>query len=346
MYARLQAELARTGGLVTRAAALDAGLTPSRLNQVIKGGDLVVLRRGVYADAELWNSLDEYQGKPLLRARAAMANLQRGWVASHDSAALELRMPLIRPQESLTHITRPGYITAWTRYGVKHHYARFLPGQTVVIEGRKVLGTARTAVDIAREHGEAAGVVACDWALRNGVSRAELIEAYLPMAHWKGVPDARSAVDLADPRAENLAESLGRMLVRELDIGEPDPQFPVEIETGIAWCDIRVGNHVFEVDGHLKYVSKAEGGLLVGSVQQVIWEEKKRERLIRAEGLGLSRILYEDYWGDKRAAAKRRLRAEYDVTEQRFGPDLQRRLASAAEEIRRRRGRRDRARSA
>jgi hypothetical protein len=346
MHARLHAELARTGGLVTRAAALDAGLTPSRLTQLIKGGDLVVLRRGVYADAELWDSLDVYLGKPRLRARAAMANLQRAWVASHDSAALELAMPLIRPQESLTHITRPGYSTAWTRYGVKHHYARFLPGQTLVVDGRKVLGPARTAVDLAREHGEMAGVAACDWALRNGTSRAELIEAYLPMEHWTGVPDARSAVDLADPRAENLAESLGRMLVRELDIGTPDPQFPVEIETGVAWCDVRVGNHMFEMDGFLKYVPKDQGGLLVGSVQQVIWEEKKRERLIRAEGLGLSRILYEDYWGDRREAAKRRLRAEYDVTEQRFGPVLHARLARSAEEIRRRRGWRDRALSA
>jgi hypothetical protein len=346
MYTRLQAELARSGGFVTRAAALDAGLTPSRLSQLIRKGELVVVRRGVYADAELWNGLDEYRGKPRLRARTAMTNLQRAWVASHDSASLELEMPLIRPQQSLTHITRPGYSTAWTRYGVKHHYARFLPGQTLVVEGRRVLGPARTAVDMAREHGEMAGVVACDWALRNGVSRAELIEAYLPMEHWKGVPDARSAVDLADPRAENLAESLGRMIVRELDIGEPDPQFPIEIETGVVWCDIRVGNHMFEIDGHLKYVPKEEGGFLVGSVQQMIWDEKKRERLIRAEGLGLSRILYEDYWGERRAAAKRRLRAEYDVTEQRFGPDLPPRLARAAEEIRRRRGRRDRARSA
>jgi hypothetical protein len=166
------------------------------------------------------------------------------------------------------------------------------------------------------------------------------------MAHWTGVPDARSAVDLADPRAENLAESLGRMLIRELDIGEPDPQFPIEIETGVVWCDIRVGNHIFEVDGYLKYVPKEEGGFLVGSIRELVWEEKKRERLIRAEGLGLSRILFEDYWGERRGAARRRLRAEYLVTEQRFGPDLHPRLARAAVEIRQRRGWRDRARSA
>ena len=43
--------------------------------------------RGVYAEAQLWDSLDEYAGRPLLRARAALRKMRRGWVLSHDSAA-------------------------------------------------------------------------------------------------------------------------------------------------------------------------------------------------------------------------------------------------------------------
>ena len=340
---RLRATLARNDGLVTRADALDAGLPPSRIAELLRAGKLVIVRRGVYADAEIWAGLDEYRGRPLMRARAATLTMQRAWVASHDSAALELAMPLIRPQDSLVHVTRPGYTTAWTRYGVKHHYARFLPGQAVVVGGRKVLCPARTAVDIAREHGEAAGVIACDWALRNGVTRAELIEAYLPMAHWTGVPDARAAVDFADGRAETLAESLGRLLVKELDLGDPDPQFPIRIQTGITWCDIRVGNHMFEIDGRIKYQPVGQGGVALRPAEEVVWEEKKRERLICAEGVGVSRIIYEDFWGTRRESAKRRLVSEYQVSERRFGAELDPRLARDAEQIRGEFGWRDRA---
>ncbi len=346
MMARLRAALARNDGLVTRPEVLDAGITPSRLAELIRKQELVIVRRGVYAETELWEALDEYRGRPLMRARAATMTMQRAWVMSHDSAALELGMPLLRPQVSLAHVTRPGYSTAWTRYGVKHHYARFLPGQTTMVGGRNVLGPARTAVDLAREHGESAGVAACDWALRNGVSRAELIEAYLPMAHWTGVPDARAAVDFADPRAENLAESLGRLLIRELDIGDPDPQFPIRIQTGIVWCDIRVGNHMFEIDGWIKYQSADRGGVAVQRAEDIVWEEKKRERLICAEGVGMSRIIYEDFWGARRDQATRRLLAEYAVSASRFGPELNPRLAEEAKLIRRQHGWRDRARSA
>jgi hypothetical protein len=225
---------------------------------------------------------------------------------------------------------------------VKHHYARFRPSQLVEIDNFRVLNMARTAVDIGREHGESAGVVACDSAMRHGTPRSALIEAYLPMQHWPGVTNARSAVDLADPRAENAAESLARLLVIELGIGKPDPQFPVAIESGTAWCDIRVGNHKFELDGRIKYRSIENGGVATGPVDDVVWEEKKRERMVCAEGLGMSRIFWEDFWGAKRDLAKLRLRAEYAVTEARYGSELSEHLARSAAEIRARLGWRDR----
>lgn len=347
VYTRLAEAMARAGGLLTRGAVLDCGLTPSQITKLINDDVLVVVRRGVYADAEVFASLDEFRGRPRFRARAAVLNLRRGWVMSHDSSALEHGLPLLSPKQSLVHITRPGFSSAWTRYGVKHHYARFRPSQLMEVDGVRVLDVPRTAIDLAREHGEVQGVVACDWALREGATKDQLMQAYLPMDHWPGVPQARSAVDLADPRAENAAETLGRLLVKELGIGEPDPQFPVRIEDGsIAWCDLRVGNHVFEVDGYIKYLPKESGGVADAPASRVVWDEKKRERLVCSEGLGMSRIFYEDFWGDRRAAAKRRLRAEYDVTERRFGPELAPHLASSGAEIRQRHGWRDRARGA
>ena len=47
---------------------------------------------------------------------------------------------------------------------------------------------------------------------------------------------------------------------------------------------------------------------------EVVWEEKKRERLICAEGLGVSRIIWEDLWGAARERAKDSTAAEYRLS--------------------------------
>lgn len=344
MFAPLAQKLATQGGLVLRSQVLDTGLAPSRITALVKGGELVIVRRGVYADGELWSSLDEFVGRPLLRVRAALLLLDRAWVLSHDSAALVLGMPLIDPGSSLVHVTRPGFTSAWTRAGVSHHYARFRAGQVMTThEGTRHLDTARTAVDIARQHGELPGLVACDWAIRQGVARTALLEACLSMTYWPGIVATRSVISRADGRAESLAETLGRDLVEELGVGPVDVQFPLRLENRVRWCDLRVGNHVFEVQGKVKYRTVAEGGVARRPVAEVVWEEKKRSRLIRAQDLGLSEILYEDFWGERRVAALARLRAEYRATERRFGPELHPRLAAEAARIRQTQGWRDRA---
>jgi hypothetical protein len=344
MYARVKALLAKQAGLITHAQALECGLRPSQVMSLRKRGDIVWMVRGVYADGELWRSLDELYGRPLLRARAVAMSKHRTWLMSHDSSAFVLEMPLIDPGRSDVHLTRPGYGTAWTRYGVAHHYAPFSPDQVLTSEhGDRHLDIPRTVADLAREHGELAGLVAADWAMRQGVSRARLMEAYLPMAHWPGVTSARSVAERADPRAESPAETLGRDLVEELAIGDVDLQFPVRPEGRLFWCDIRVGNHVFEVTGKIKLVPVEEGGVATRSPSEVAWEDKKRARLIRGEDLGLSEIFWEDFWGARRQAAIQRLRADYETTLRRFGPDLHPRLERQAAELRERHGRRDRA---
>ena len=57
---------------------------------------------------------------------------------------------------------------------------------------------------------------------------------------------------------------------------------------------MRIGCHVFEFDGRVKYRRPEQGGVADRPADEVVWDEKKRERLICAEGLGLSRIIWED----------------------------------------------------
>lgn len=295
----------------------------------------MVVRRGVYSDAELWDALESEAERHRLRSRAATIYMRRDFLLSHDSSAYEHRLEILEPPFPLVHVTRYGVTAAWTRHGIKRHLAPFGQDQRSRIGDLQVLDIARTAVDIAREHGEPYGEIACDAALRRGVPRRELEAAVAAMTYWPHVTRTRRAVGFADPGAANLAETLGRILVAELGIGEIDTQFPVELEDGrVAWGDMRVGRHLFEVDGKVKYTPVEQGGVATRSPTEVAWEEKKRERLIRQQGLCVSRIIWADFWLPQRHEALIRLREEYDDTVRRFGDVLPERLARNAARLR------------
>jgi hypothetical protein len=335
MHPALIAAFAEGRGVLTRLQALDHGLTPSRIDHLVRTGEWIAVRRGVYTPESLWAELDEWRGRPRLRTRAALASLRRGFVVSHDSAALELGLAVLPAPEPHVHITRPGYSSAWTRRGVKHHYARFAADQVVEVDGLPVLDAARTAVDVAREHGFAAGVVTADSALRHGASKDDLVSAYLPMSFWPGVVVTRQVVDFACGLADNASESLARILVSECDLGPIDPQFPLVVDGQIVWVDLMVGPHAIEVDGRVKYTPVADGGVAHLSPSEVVWNEKLRERAVTGLHIGMSRLVYADYWGDARLRAKERLIADVAISRERYGPDIPAELRATAERIRR-----------
>ncbi len=326
-------------GLLTRAQALDAGLSPGDIRRLLTSGELVSVRHGVYALGQVWDELDEFSGRPLLRARAAIRTMHREWVASHDSSAHLHRLPILNPPDPHVHITRPGFTGAWTKNGVKHHLARFLLDQVVEVDDLRALDLARTAVDMAREHGRPYGEIACDAAMRRGITRAAMEAALALMGHWPYVGRARDAVAFADPGADSVVETCGRLLVAELGLDDVETQFPAMLEDGqVVWGDIRVGRHLFECDGKGKYTPVAEGGLATRTPTEVMWDEKKRERKLHRVGLGTSRIILEDYWNPQRDLVLARMRAEYEDTLARFGAHLPEHLARNARELRNRRG--------
>jgi hypothetical protein len=334
MDPRVLAAISANGGLITRAQALDLGVGPGQIRHLMRSGRWIAVRRGVYTTAEIWESLDEWRGRPRLIARAVVLTMKRGWVLSHNSAADELDLATLRPPVPLTHITRPGWTNAWTENQVAHHLAAFRADQVVDINGVRVLDAARVVADISREHGVMHGIVVGDSARRSGVSKAELLAACEIMEQWPGSVASKTCAELADPRAENPHESLGRHLVLEAGIGEPDLQFPVRTADGIKWCDILVGNHAIETDGKIKVQSVEEGGVAKRPASEVVWDEKKRERLVSDRNLVVTRVIWEDYWGRRRAEAIRRLQADHAESVRRFGRELAPDLAREAAEIR------------
>ena len=338
MRPQLRALASVQGGLITRRQAIEAGYTERELRTLTAvHGPWVVVRRGVYAERELWDSLTGYDGHARLRDLAAHLTMSTEHLMSHDSAARALGIPMLRPRHALSHVTRHGVGGSRTDRGVKHHLTRLGLLDTEEAAGMPVTGPARTAVDLAREHGVETGVIACDRFLHDGGDRRDLWAVFGTMWCWPGSTAVRASIELADGGAETPGESLLRLLILELGIGAPDTQYPVRIATGVAWVDLRVGCHLFEFDGRLKYRSVTAGGVARAPVDDVVWQERQRERMVCAEGLGMSRVIWDELMGAARDRLKERLRAEYAVTLARFGDVLPPHLAAFADRMRGRR---------
>lgn len=322
MHPEIAAVMARQNGLITRNQALSRGQTADVVDRLVRCGEWTAVRRGVYAESRLVLAARSHEERRLLADRAASLRIRAPHAMSHDSAALELGMQVLRARTPLTHVTRPGVVGSHLRHGVKHHLAPYGVDDLTTVQGRLVLGPARTAIDIAREHGNPAGVVAVDDARRSGVSIAELERVVAAMRSWPHVTRARTAIELSDTDADSLGETLARLLVRELGHGCPQSQFGLTCDGRTAWADLRLHRHLFEFDGEVKYLRIDEGGFALRDPREILWEEKLRQDWLTGFGLGMSRVVWDDLFGSARERAKARLLREYLATCQRWGTSI------------------------
>ena len=299
-------------GLITHQQALSAGLSPRDVARLIASGEWARLRKGVYADREAYAAAEPFRDAPMLRMRAVVLSVGTDPVFTHDSAAIVHRLGVPDARTSPPHIARVDHRATRTSGGIVTHGAPLSRDQVTRVDGFLVTDPARTALDMARLHGLWPGMAACDAALRRGVRRHDLERAAELMRGWPHKRLVDRAIRLADPGAESYLESLARGLVIELGIGTPQTQFGLTDGNREAWCDLRVGRHLFEVDGLLKYDEDPAGALL---------EEKKRQDFLTGFKLGASRITVHDCLGGRRAAL-RRLGREYDDTCRRFGTSI------------------------
>lgn len=334
MHPTLVAVAARQRGVFTRQQAMEAGYRgPEIRTRLGPGGRWVAVRRGVHAEREFWEAADDTE-RWRMQDMAAHLTMSSRHAMSHDSAARALGLDQMKPATMLVHVTRQQVTGSRTEHGVKHHVSRVRPEELLVTDGLPHLGMARTAVDLAREHGLGPGVAVMDQVLRRGVTDDELAAQIAAQRHWPGVGDAARALTLADSGAENVGETIARLLVAEIGLGVPiQTQFPVRIGGQTAWIDLLVGCLAVELDGRKKYVGVAEGGVVSGSVADVVMSEKRRESLLQEQRLMIARITPEDFWGARRAAAQRRIRVQYDVATAAYGTTPQPELLAFAEQM-------------
>lgn len=290
----LVALMADQGGVFTRAQGVRLGVPAIELDRRRRAGQLVAVRRGVYADADHSTSH--------LQAASARRLITAGDVViSHGSAACLLgyrllggppRIPALtvarqpdEPALRLHHLHTAGVPTA--------HRMLLHPAVPIT-------SPARTVADCARGLSRDAALVVADSALGARVSRAEVLAILGRCVRWTGVVGALEVVRFADGQAESALESLARQWF--LEQGLPAPQLQLELcdaGTGmyVARVDFIWRKHrtVCEVDGRLKY-AVSDATRPGDALRDPLFLEKRREDDLRGLGLEVVR----GYWSDGR----------------------------------------------
>src|SRR5262249_2098919 len=108
------------------------GVSADRLRQLARTGDLVLLRRGVYATADsLASSAGRRARRHALRGAPPFRPARALAPGSHESAAILHGLDLLeRPPESLVTLTRPPHVRGSRASGndLKVHAATLRPG--------------------------------------------------------------------------------------------------------------------------------------------------------------------------------------------------------------------------
>lgn len=314
-------------GLVSRRQAIEAGMAAQQIDRLTRVGKWSIVRKGVYAETAYVATLTTVREQRMLADRATSMRIAKPHVMTHHSAAYVNDLDVLHERpEPLTHVTRMGIVGSHLRAGVKQHRAPYTPELVRDQGGVLTLCNARTAADIARELGYRQGLVAADSALRTGTTQAELDAVAEAMTSWPFVTVVKDVFASASPHTDSIGETLSRELVTEiaveLGLGVPEVQFGITANGRTVWCDLRLGRHVFEFDGQVKYQRIDEGGFASTSPDEVLWFEKKRQDFVCGFKLGASRIVWFDLFAIGRERAKERLKREVVDTCQRFGTDI------------------------
>lgn len=189
-----------------------------------------------------------------------------------------------------------------------------LPGGDITVRGAYPVTTpARTLVDLARAWPELHAVAAVDAALLRGLTTRDDMRRVLDQqSNVPGIPRAARALTIADGRAESWLETCGRLTFAALGL----PPFVPQVELWVEGRLLKVADGWYseaalaiEFDGQVKYRRPRYGR----TPEQELWEEKRREDLLRSFGVRFVRVAARDL-GPGRKELERLVRRHLAVT--------------------------------
>lgn len=275
----LDAAAGASGGVLTRAQLLRAGLSSAGIYRCCASGELVPLQRGVFRRGVAGG----------LSAVAAAVAATDG-AASHDSAALVWQLDLVHHPAAVHVIVARSRSRASVSGGTVHRVD--LP--TTDVEERsgiRVTTALRTVLDCARVLSLTAAVVVADSALRSGLVSLEDLSAAAAAARGTGSARVRRAVALADPAS---ASPLGSVMRVELTLGGLAPSHsqyvvrdPDGRVVGIADFCYLMARLLIEADGFAFHSSRA-----------VVRRDRRKTNGYALAGWRLLRFSWEDVLHD------------------------------------------------
>lgn len=270
----------------------DLGIPVAAAQRLKRAGHLHRLTGSCFATTRVWeaaNPWDRFRLQTQAVGRSAPPSLYLGgWAAAvvHGLPVLGSPPPVpvgIIPGDP----HRSPQRTPYFRY--RHGW---LPEhRQLERDGIRVIDEAYAAVDVARHHGRAAGLVVADQVLTRGGDAEDLGAVCENLRHYPGVKDGRWCADHASERSESPVETLGRWAF--LQAGRPAPLANVWLWSGrtryrgdLFLPDLGV---VLEADGAVKYNNRADA-------DRVIKEQIAREEQLRFWGLVVVRYTFAEAW--------------------------------------------------
>lgn len=243
------------------------------------------VRRGVYAETTWWESLRPSE-RYRLRIHATSRSLQDP-VFALESAAVIHGLPVFG--EPGIHLHSPS-ARATTRRGPTTTHASIDAREIVRIDGVRATSIVDTVADLIRVLPLALAVAVLDAAVRAGIELSTVEERLQKQASRRGLRNARRAIELCDPAAESVLESISRIVIMLLGYPTPELQTPFRWEsrrgrTDFYWRELRIAG---EADGNEKYFGGKK------STDETVREERRREVVLRRLVAGLARWEWAD----------------------------------------------------
>jgi hypothetical protein len=294
-------------GIFTTADLSERGVSGREILTAVRAGTWVRLRTGVFVSAADLAEVERTGRRPGLDALAVTTSLNRSsTVLSGATAAWIWGLPRPRTTSSPIHLTDPH---RWRRGRGWLMTQASLPDDEVTQRGAyRVTTAARTVVDVARGWPEVHAVAAIDAALlRRLTTRDELERVLDRQTNVPGIPRAVRAVSLADGRSESWLETWGRLTFAALGL----PPYVPQVELWVDGHLLKVADGWYpeaalaiEFDGRVKYRRPRYGR----SAEDVLWQEKRSEDLLRSLGIRFVRAVADDLAAPGRPALDRLVR--------------------------------------
>lgn len=310
--------LAETRGFISRTEILDSGYDDRDIREAKAIGLLTRIGAGLYALCATYEPLSP-EHQLVARSRAVSHRHRGAVVLTHQSAAAIHGIALWDADLDEVHVTRRDTGRGRHEAGVQHHVGVISDADVVEVDGVLVSSPNRCVWELACALATQAGLVVADSALHQRlVTPDSLHETAGPFHTWRGSRAGRLVLSLADPRAESPGESRSRYLFWRHSLPQPDLQFTILDEHGrfVARTDFawELYRHLAEFDGRIKF-----DGTFGPEGFQTVFDEKRREDRARAQGWGLSRLIWRDLDTDNARSTTVRLRQALEQSRSLYG---------------------------